>query len=89
MVWSEDVIKEAISMRERGLSSAVIAERIGTTRNAVVGKLWRVGVRGGDVVIKSQNKASRRGGSVTWSDEKLTETWTDRKIRRAQERAAA
>lgn len=87
--WTETMISEAISMRERGLSSAVIAERIGMTRNAVVGKLWRIGVRGGDVVITSQKKASRRGGSVTWSEEKLTETWADRKIRRAQERAAA
>lgn len=91
-MWTKDEIETAIRMRGDGFSSAMIALKVGRTRNAVVGKLWKMGVKPGGIYHRSKNtgvRATQIFSARTWTDEKLTETWADRKIRRAQERAAA
>lgn len=85
-MWSPADLETAISMRKDGYSSALIAEKLGTTRNAVIGKLHRAGVPGGDVIHKSKNRRPSRVGPSTWSEKNLTETWAERKARLAVEK---
>lgn len=60
-MWSPADLETAISMRKDGYSSALIAEKLGTTRNAVIGKLHRAGVPGGDVIQVQESKAVQSG----------------------------
>lgn len=84
-------MEQAVTMRNRGFSSARIGNTLGFTRNAVVGKLYRLGVRvNGKIIHRATyvRKSPDRSGQRTWSEENLTETWAARKARIARERAA-
>lgn len=91
MKWTEELTTQAVTMRKRGFSSAMIAKTLGCTRNMVVGKLYRLGVSiGGPVVHRATyvRKNVDRSDIRSWSEENLTETWEARKARLARERAA-
>lgn len=44
MEWHEDRIDELKRLHREGLTAAVIASKLGTTRNAVLGKVFRLGL---------------------------------------------
>lgn len=44
MDWTDDEIDTLTLMKAQGNSAALIAERLGTSRNAVLGKLFRLGL---------------------------------------------
>ena len=45
MAWTEDRVKMLLQLREEGKTSSQIAEALGdTTRNAVIGKIFRLGL---------------------------------------------
>ena len=90
-MWSESDFALAVEMRANGFSSAMIALKIGKTRNSVVGKLYRCGVKPGDITHAYRigfRAKPNRSESRTWSEENLTETWADLKARLAAERMA-
>lgn len=39
--WSDEQIAEILALRDRGLSRGQIAVRLGVTRDAVCGVIWR------------------------------------------------
>jgi GcrA cell cycle regulator len=47
-IWTEDLIDTLKGLLAKGFSSSGIAAEIGTTRNAVCGKIHRLGLNGGD-----------------------------------------
>lgn len=73
MTWTPTLISRALDLRARGFSSSEIALLIGTTRNAVVGKLWR-----------HSNTGGARETPSAW-DVKTFESYSDRKARLANE----
>ena len=54
-VWNDDTVRALTEMNAAGLSAAVIARALGITRNMVVGKCWRMGMR----PIKSRGSKKR------------------------------
>lgn len=86
MKWTEENIARAVMMRRGGYSAQLIADALGITRNAVIGKLHRLDEPAvGQVYTKTPKK---RQTKERWSAERLTESWADRKARLARERAA-
>ena len=86
MKWTEENIARAVMMRRGGYSAQLIADALGFTRNAVIGKLHRLDEPAvGEVYTK---KTPRGKSKDRWSVECLTESWADRKARLARERAA-
>lgn len=45
MTWDEHAIQTLKELTAQGLSASLIAKELGTTRNAVLGKLWRLGIQ--------------------------------------------
>lgn len=43
--WTEERVERAKSLASDGFCGSSIAADLGTTKNAVMGKLWRLGVR--------------------------------------------
>lgn len=86
LIWTDEVVERAASMRRAGFSSAEIGRSMGLTRNAVVGKLWRVSRAASGKVVPFKPLA--RVEPRTYSEAALTERWADRKARLARERAA-
>ena len=73
--WTEDHIKTLIALWEEGLTTSQIGERIGITKNAVVGKVHRLGLpkRGSPIKPKPEKKktnvvsmAQLRPGMCVW-----------------------
>ncbi len=42
MTWTDERVAELKRLRDEGCSAELIADRLGTTRNAVLGKAWRL-----------------------------------------------
>lgn len=85
-MWTEENIRRAIMMRRGGYSAQKIADAIGATRNAVIGKMYRLNE---PAVGRFFNKKPRPRDLMNhWSVERLTETWGERKARLARERSA-
>ena len=80
MIWTPDAISRALSMRARGLSYAQIARKLGTTRNSVIGKLWRTDGR----ITRGTGMGRPLGRGDAW-DVKTFESYADRKTRLANE----
>ncbi len=80
MIWTTEIISHAMNLRAHGSSYDQIARQIGTSRNAVIGKLWRVDNR------RTTNSGMGRplGLGDTW-DTKTFETYAQRKERLANE----
>ncbi len=82
--------EELLSLWKAGKSGGKIAQMMGLTRSSVMGKLNRLGVLNADravvdrfppnTKVQGKNKSPK-----TWSDQALTETWAERKKRRANE----
>lgn len=86
MKWTEEEVARAVMMRRGGYSAQLIADALGFTRNAVIGKMHRLDE---PAVGQIYTKKTPRGKSKDrWSDSLLTETWEARKARLARERAA-
>lgn len=60
MSWDQDRVEKLEKLWQEGLSASIIAARLGnTTRNAVIGKLHRLGLTG---PMHSCPRVARRGG---------------------------
>lgn len=44
-LWTEDKVKKLLELREQGLSARLIANEMGVTRNSVIGKVHRLGLK--------------------------------------------
>ena len=69
MAWTEDRIKTLLRLREEGKTSSQIAEALGeTTRNAVIGKIFRLGLakpaKENPVQDAAEVQRSNRGSSA-------------------------
>lgn len=73
--WTDERLAELARLRALGLGALRIARRMGTTKSAVHGKLYRQAN-----VAPKADPAGRHERS--WED-RLTERWADRKQRRA------
>lgn len=82
--WTADKTAELIKLRSEGLSFAKLGRALGCTRNAVLSKVHRLDRK--PVPRAAGPQPTRK--SHMWNDRSLTETWADRKARRAAERAA-
>lgn len=61
MTWTAERTDLTISLWTKGLSARLIAERFGdTTRNAVIGKVWRLGLRRLYPKISKKREPKRR-----------------------------
>lgn len=47
-MWTKERVETALGMWRNGVPAKVIAARLGVSRNAVIGKMNRMGVRHGD-----------------------------------------
>ena len=90
--WAdEDFTNEVLRLWKAGKSGGKIAQMMGLTRSSVMGKLNRLGVLNADRAVVDRFPANKfkPGQSKpmprTWSDQALTETWAERKKRRANE----
>jgi len=81
-------LKQLRDYRNEGLSFAQIAERMGSTRGAVAHAVW-VYILGNKNVSGIHYYVRKKDGIQqplrNWSEEALTETWAERKARRARE----
>jgi hypothetical protein len=74
MIWPDDAISKINSYASAGLTSAEIAEKFGCTRNAVMGKVFKLGIqiRKGKhgprpgYVLSSEHKAKISRGVRKW-----------------------
>ena len=48
-LWSAEKTERALLLRKEGLSMGKIAEQIGTTKNAVMGRLYRLSLKNGHI----------------------------------------
>lgn len=66
--WTEERTAEAVRLFNDGLSANLIGDRLGATRNAVIGKLHRCGIRRHGMPIERKqreiNTPKRNGGAV-------------------------
>ncbi|QDH50422.1 hypothetical protein [Caulobacter phage KcrB] len=92
--WSEE--DDAVLLKDwaRGRSASVIGMRLGRSRCAVLGRLYRLGALNEDrkAVAPERLPAHRPFGNKhaskdLWTESLLTEKWADRKARLAKERA--
>lgn len=74
--WPEPRLSALLALTERGLSASQCAIRLGTTRNAVLGKLWRQ-----RRVLRPPSEPKSKLGPM-WTEQRLTERWADRKKKR-------
>ena len=51
MIWTQENIKTMETLHAQGLSSSKIAKQIGTTKNAVLGKMYRAKIKNGYVPL--------------------------------------
>ncbi len=64
MLWTDEAVKTLRRLAGEGLSATVIAEALGAeSRNAVIGKANRIGVKlgGGRASVSGAPRAARRG----------------------------
>lgn len=45
MFWNEARVKRLKELWEAGLSASLIGDELGVTRNSVIGKAWRLGLK--------------------------------------------
>jgi len=92
MKWTPELTARVIQMKRDGLSGRQMAKRLGMSRSAIVGKLFRMGLCTGqntkDPDYMDKVRASRRviGGRNDW-DAVLFEPYAVRKARLREERA--
>lgn len=84
----DDVILEYWARR---WSAGMIAQQVGMTRSAVLGRLYRLGVLGKPRDQRAPrerfpNAPPTPKGRGAWTEESLTEKWADRKERLRRER---
>ena len=62
--WTDQEVEQLRDLWDLGFPATEIAEKLGTTRNAVLGKLHRLGISDDDRVIQRK----RRTYSTSWTD---------------------
>lgn len=86
--WHEDLAKAVVMDWRDNMTTSQIAKKHGLTRNQVAGKIYRMRATRDDTseIVVIRKKMGRPIGRkpVSW-DERLTETWAQRKARRAKE----
>lgn len=90
--WTQEDVERATTMWSGGASATSIARRLGKTRNAVLGKIGRLGlsrkhqptaireVRSGSMPGQRQQPGVSPGGSLAWTpdeDRDLARLWDD------------
>lgn len=96
--WTDEQVAQMLDYWSRDLSAGAIAPLVGKTRSSVMSKLFRMGVlkrprsQAKDLVAarKAVAPSARDAESMrhnSWSEERLTEKWADRKERLRRERA--
>lgn len=82
--WTEERVKMAMAMRYSGMSMSQIALSMNVSRNSVAGAFHRERKR----INKPKPAAKVRVNShlMTWSDENLTESWAEYRLRKQAER---
>lgn len=64
--WSDDRVEQLKQLRNEGLSCALIAARLGgVTRNAVIGKLHRLGLTSNPLVTQRYRSKGAKSGLAT------------------------
>ena len=101
--WTPDRLTRLRQLVAEGATAGEIAGVMGVSRDAVIGKCAREGLRlVGSSEARREAGALRRGqpkgfrtpglrigqGRTTWDDAVFTERWADRKARLAAERGA-
>lgn len=88
MIWTDELTTKVITLWRAGTGSGEIARSLGLSRNAVVGKLNRMGELGkkprNTGTVKSARKFTMR--QVGGWDMRTTMPWAHRKILRRMER---
>lgn len=78
MAWTEDRVKLLVKLREEGKTSSQIAEALGdTTRNAVIGKIFRLGLAKPMKRKPAQDAAGDQSSQQGDSPEKTAGTTAD------------
>lgn len=64
--WTEEAFERVKKLARNGLSAAEISVEIGASRNAIIGKLHRAGLRGGGSTApgRSPVRHARPGGGA-------------------------
>ena len=55
MTWTQENISKMETLKLQGLSASKIARQIGTTKNAVIGILYRAKLKNGHVATRQNN----------------------------------
>ncbi len=55
MTWTQENISKMNTLILQGLSASKVAHQIGTTKNAVIGRLYRTKLKNGHIAIKQNN----------------------------------
>ena len=55
MTWSQENINKMKALKLQGLSASKIAKQIGTTKNAVIGQLYRNKLKNGHIAVRQNN----------------------------------
>lgn len=89
--WTPDDDEAILDFWNRKWSAGMIAQRVGKTRSAILGRLYRLGVLGKPrdqraPRVRIPREPISRSGYRNWSEENLTEKWADRKERLRRER---
>ena len=81
--WSTEEIERLKELWVAGRSIRIIARELGRTPGSTVGKLNRLGLLGGDRVTSTFTPKPKNAKN-SWTDERLTEKWADRKKRKTR-----
>lgn len=80
--WTEEQIKQIVDLRRSGESVEAISDHVGISRPTIRMKLKEMGVS-----CAPRSRVGRPGNDLSW-DERLFESYAERKARLARERAA-
>jgi GcrA cell cycle regulator len=69
MIWTSDIVEQLRALAAQGLSARQIGDAVGASRNAVIGKMHRMGIPFANLPPKnlaraSKPKAQTNGGAV-------------------------
>jgi hypothetical protein len=87
--WTTDMVNTLFSLHEQGFSYAVIAARLGVTKNAAVGKGNRLGIKSARSIKPKQTKAERAARERTWRKNRKQSLPRAPKLRATEARALA
>jgi len=71
MVWSDERIEQLKALWAEGLTTGEIGKRLGVSKNAVVGKAHRLGLKGRPSPIKRTAQAVKQAAKPKEKDDKI------------------